>query len=319
MTEQGSYENYDFLRRGSRRSGVLGSQSGSISPRRKPVGQQSTRDSYGTSAASSTDRVSAATNITQPPSYSKKFVVVGDGGCGKTCLLISYSQGYFPEVCFIVGIQSTFAKLGQKYVPTVFENYITQTEHKPTGKTVELALWDTAGQEEYDRLRPLSYPETDLLFVCFAIDCPNSLENVMDKVCSRIDLLLSIWLIREQWYPEVLHFCPTTPLILVGLKSDLRNKRSCIDLLRTQGLTPVTPEQGQSVASQMGATYVECSSKEMSGVHEVFELAVGTAVGREIAMKEQRQTQTQFGGNPAMGGAGASNKRSKRRGPCSIL
>lgn len=70
----------------------------------------------------------------------------------------------------------------QKYVPTVFENYITHTTHQPSGKTVELALWDTAGQEEYDRLRPLSYPETDLLFVCFAIDCPNSLENVMDKV-----------------------------------------------------------------------------------------------------------------------------------------
>jgi len=70
----------------------------------------------------------------------------------------------------------------QKYVPTVFENYISHTTHQPTGKTVELALWDTAGQEEYDRLRPLSYPETDLLFVCFAIDCPNSLENVMDKV-----------------------------------------------------------------------------------------------------------------------------------------
>jgi small GTP-binding protein len=59
------------------------------------------------------------------------------------------------------------------------------TTHPPTGKTVELALWDTAGQEEYDRLRPLSYPETDLLFVCFAIDCPNSLENVMDKVSLR--------------------------------------------------------------------------------------------------------------------------------------
>lgn len=73
-------------------------------------------------------------------------------------------------------------QMAQKYVPTVFENYITHTTHAPTGKTVELALWDTAGQEEYDRLRPLSYPETDLLFVCFAIDCPNSLENVMDKV-----------------------------------------------------------------------------------------------------------------------------------------
>lgn len=70
----------------------------------------------------------------------------------------------------------------QKYVPTVFENYITYPTHSPTGKIVELALWDTAGQEEYDRLRPLSYPETDLIFVCFAIDCPNSLENVMDKV-----------------------------------------------------------------------------------------------------------------------------------------
>jgi len=70
----------------------------------------------------------------------------------------------------------------QKYVPTVFENYITYPTHMPSGKTVELALWDTAGQEEYDRLRPLSYPETDLIFVCFAIDCPNSLENVLDKV-----------------------------------------------------------------------------------------------------------------------------------------
>ena len=74
----------------------------------------------------------------------------------------------------------------QKYVPTVFENYITYPTHAGSGKTLELALWDTAGQEEYDRLRPLSYPETDLLFVCFAIDCPNSLENVMDKVGSQI-------------------------------------------------------------------------------------------------------------------------------------
>lgn len=76
------------------------------------------------------------------------------------------------------------AKDKQKYVPTVFENYLANVPHPPTGKLVELALWDTAGQEEYDRLRPLSYPETDLIFVCFAIDCPNSLENVMDKVCS---------------------------------------------------------------------------------------------------------------------------------------
>lgn len=70
----------------------------------------------------------------------------------------------------------------QKYVPTVFDNYLMNMIHEPSGKIVELALWDTAGQEEYDRLRPLSYPETDVILICFAIDSHASLENVTDKV-----------------------------------------------------------------------------------------------------------------------------------------
>lgn len=68
-------------------------------------------------------------------------------------------------------------------------------------KQVELALWDTAGQEDYDRLRPLSYPDTDVILMCFSIDSPDSLENIPEK-----------------WTPEVRHFCPNVPIILVGNK-----------------------------------------------------------------------------------------------------
>ena len=105
----------------------------------------------------------------------------------------------------------------QKYVPTVFENYITQTTHRATGKTVELALWDTAGQEEYDRLRPLSYPETDLLFVCFAIDCPASLENVVDKVSHRFQFgILSNYLTSlHSGIPRCCTFVPLPRLSLL--------------------------------------------------------------------------------------------------------
>ena len=71
----------------------------------------------------------------------------------------------------------------QAYVPTVFENYVTLVTFE--GKLVELALWDTAGQEEYDRLRPLSYPESDVILIVFSIDFPVSLANVQDKVSSR--------------------------------------------------------------------------------------------------------------------------------------
>ncbi|KAI1869190.1 uncharacterized protein JN550_005820 [Neoarthrinium moseri] len=236
--------------------------------------ERNTRSSDGTVStvmSNSTGRESSGTHVTEAPAYSKKIVVVGDGGCGKTCLLISYSQGYFPE----------------KYVPTVFENYITYPTHPPTGKTVELALWDTAGQEEYDRLRPLSYPETDLIFVCFAIDCPNSLENVMDK-----------------WYPEVLHFCPYTPLILVGLKSDLRHKKTCIEMLKTQGLTPVTAEQGMAVARKMGAQYMECSSKEMTGVDEIFDQALLTVVGND-----RRNLEAAMAAAPSSSMPGASKEK----------
>jgi small GTP-binding protein len=77
----------------------------------------------------------------------------------------------------------------QRYVPTVFENYIANVA-LDTGKIVELALWDTAGQEDYDRLRPLSYPETDVVLICFAINLRTSFTNVQDRVSKwRTDMI----------------------------------------------------------------------------------------------------------------------------------
>ena len=74
------------------------------------------------------------------------------------------------------------------------------------GKHVELALWDTAGQEDYDRLRPLSYPQTDVFLVCFSVTSPASFENV-----------------REKWFPEVHHHCPGVLCLIVGTQVDLRD------------------------------------------------------------------------------------------------
>ncbi len=127
---------------------------------------------------------------------------------------------------------------------------------------MELALWDTAGQEDYDRLRPLSYPDTDVILMCFSIDSPDSLENIPEK-----------------WTPEVKHFCPNVPIILVGNKKDLRNDPVTIRELNKMKQEPVKPEEGRAMAEKINAfAYLECSAKSKEGVREVFETSTRAAL-----------------------------------------
>lgn len=155
-------------------------------------------------------------------------------------------------------------------MPTVFENYVANVE--VDGRKVELALWDTAGQEDYDRLRPLSYPDSNVILICFAIDSPDSLDNVLEK-----------------WISEVLHFCQRVPIILVGCKADLRNNPNTIEQLRQQQQQPVSTAEGQAVAQKIGAQYLECSARTNEGVREVFEAATRASLKtKEVKEKKKK-------------------------------
>ncbi|THX57901.1 ras family protein [Aureobasidium pullulans] len=196
----------------------------------------------------------------------RKLVIVGDGACGKTCLLMALSLRFvFPAPALSVVARrvpspshSPPVPMPERdkaapnivYVPTVFENYVADVE--VDGKHVELALWDTAGQEDYDRLRPLSYPDSHVILICFAVDSPDSLDNVQEK---------------------------GLPIILVGCKKDLRHDQKTIEELHKTSQTPVTEEQARQVKDKIGAKeYIECSAKTNEGVREVFEHATRAAL-----------------------------------------
>ncbi|PSK46121.1 cell division control protein 42 [Elsinoe australis] len=173
-----------------------------------------------------------------------KCVVVGDGAVGKTCLLISYTTNKFPS----------------EYVPTVFDNYAVTVMIGDEPYT--LGLFDTAGQEDYDRLRPLSYPQTDVFLVCFSVTSPASFENV-----------------REKWFPEVHHHCPGVPCLIVGTQTDLRDDAAVREKLAKQKMQPVRKEDGDRMAKELGAVkYVECSALTQYKLKDVFDEAIVAAL-----------------------------------------
>ncbi|OAF69294.1 hypothetical protein A3Q56_02969 [Intoshia linei] len=169
---------------------------------------------------------------------SIKVVCVGDGAVGKTCLLIAYKD----------------QKFNVGYTPTVFDNYACNVT---IGYEEYLcALFDTAGQEDYDRIRPLCYPETDVFLLCFCVIAESTLYNLVHK-----------------WKPEVEHHCPTAAKLICGTKTDCRMphmKRLDENEIRSKKYK-VTDEK-----------YLECSAKLLENVNVVFNTAYSLALNKRI-------------------------------------
>lgn len=192
----------------------------------------------------------------------RKLVLLGDGASGKTSLLNVFTRGYFPTV----------------YEPTVFENYVhdifVDNVH------IELSLWDTAGQEEFDRLRSLSYDDTDLIVLCYSVDSKDSLENVESK-----------------WVGEIADNCPGVKLVLIALKCDLRqmgdeepeeaDAAAAADGSAQREKPPtISYDEGLEVAKRIGASrYLECSAMKNRGVNEAFTEAARVA----LSVKKERE------------------------------
>lgn len=178
-----------------------------------------------------------------------KLVVVGDGSVGKTCLLIKY-------------VNNTF---NPEYVPTICENHSMKIDIN--GKDINLLLWDTAGQEDYDRLRPLSYPRTNIFLVCFAINSLTSFANI-----------------KHKWIPELRHHASNVPYVLVGLKTDIRRSHP------NESDKHVSRAEAQKLASEIGAqAYFECSAMVDSyeSIRDIFIQATTIGIGNKTDKKRQ--------------------------------
>ncbi|KAG5412682.1 hypothetical protein IGI04_000249 [Brassica rapa subsp. trilocularis] len=179
-----------------------------------------------------------------------KCVTVGDGAVGKTCLLISYTSNTFPT----------------DYVPTVFDNFSANVV--VNGATVNLGLWDTAGQEDYNRLRPLSYRGADVFILAFSLISKASYENVSKK-----------------WIPELQHYAPGVPIVLIfGMTNSF--------LSTYPGAVPITTAQGEELKKLIEApAYIECSSKSQENVKGVFDAAIRVVLQPPKQKKKKNKAQ----------------------------
>lgn len=184
-----------------------------------------------------------------------KCVLVGDGAVGKTSLVVSYTTNGYPT----------------EYTPTAFDNFSVEVKVDQT--PVHLQLCDTAGQDDFDSLRPLCYPGTDVFLLCFSVVTPTSFHNVAEK-----------------WVPEIRKHCPKAPIVLVGTQCDLRNDVKVLIELAHYKEEPVPVAEAQQMAESIGATYMECSALTQKNLKEVFDTALLCALKLTDPLKRNKST-----------------------------
>ncbi|XP_068212051.1 rho-related protein racC-like [Palaemon carinicauda] len=189
---------------------------------------------------------------TESESQPIKVVIVGDGATGKTCLVLSYLNRSFPS----------------EYIPTVFENHVGCFSDGETDN--HISFWDTAGQCEYGRLRPLAYQDTTVFLVCFSVENRASFDHV-----------------SSLWLPEVRKFCGLeVPTVLVGTKTDLRVELGGTGKNQKKDTIYVPTEEGIALAkSEKMYTYVECSAKQSIGCDAAIRAAVEAGRNYEAPTK----------------------------------
>lgn len=186
---------------------------------------------------------------------SLKIVTVGSGANGKTSLLYAYALDTFSD----------------DYTPTVFDNMAKLAMFND--KLVSMSLADTAGQEDYARLRSLSYPNTDVILITYSLICPTTLENV-----------------KTEWIPEVKHFCPDKPYVLVGTKKDLLNDPHILQRLKERNLMPLDPNDAERIGKALGAyKSLTCSARTREGIKEVFEACIEAHFQSQISLKNTKK------------------------------
>uniref|UniRef100_A0A3Q2Q779 Uncharacterized protein n=1 Tax=Fundulus heteroclitus TaxID=8078 RepID=A0A3Q2Q779_FUNHE len=174
------------------------------------------------------------------PERKMNCVLVGDGAVGKTSLIVSYTTNGYPT----------------EYVPTAFDNFTVMVV--VDGKPVRLQLCDTAGQDELERLRPLCYKNADVFLLCYSVVRPCSFRSLTSK-----------------WVPEIHQLCPSVPLVLVGTQLDLREDVQVLIHLAQNQQRPVSTEEGQRLALELGAVgFSECSALTQKNLKDTFDAAI---------------------------------------------